>query len=126
MNSDYLKKFINFSVKDFDSFHQKAYPQAHERTHNSFRQGMKRLEKVYGDKLENLNLCFIKDPLDLYDKLNLSDYSHHLTSNKHEIKPYVSFYVDMKNKFGIGNDVEVMYIYQKYKKFILELIPPYH
>lgn len=76
MNSDYLKKFINFSVKDFDSFHQKAYPNAHARTHNSFRQGLKRLEKVYGDKLENLNLCFIKDPLDLYDKLNLSDYSH--------------------------------------------------
>ena len=78
-------------------------------------------ETEYIHQYRRLNL-----PVKPYMLNNLSDYSHHLTSNKHEIKPYVSFYVDMKDKFGIGNDAEVMYIYQKYKKFILELIPPYH
>lgn len=65
-------------------------------------------------------------PISPYKLNNFGSYSHKLTSGKHDIKPYPSFYGDMKDKFGIGNHVEVMYIYRQYKKFILELIPPYH
>ena len=76
MNKDYLKKFILFSVDDFDKFHRQAYPQANERTYNSFKQSLKRIEKIYEKPLNKLNLEFLEDPNDFFNKLSTSSYSH--------------------------------------------------
>ncbi len=76
MNKDHLKKFTTFSVKDFDEFHRQSFPNANEITHKSFAQGLKRIEKIFKDKIENLNLKFIEDPKDLFNSLQTSDYSH--------------------------------------------------
>ena len=76
MNKDYLKKFILFTVDDFDKFHRKAYPQANERTYNSFKQSLKRIEKIYEKPLNKLNLEFLEDPNDFFNKLSTSSYSH--------------------------------------------------
>ncbi len=78
-------------------------------------------ETMYNPRYMNLTI-----PIRPYNLNNLRAYDHSLTGNKHSTKPYPSFYEDMKDKFGIGNHVEVMYIFQNYKKFILELIPPFH
>ena len=77
MIKDYLKKFIAFKVDDFDEFHRKAYPHAHNRTHKSFRQGLVRIEKIYGKPLEELNLCFLENAKETFDKFKETDYSHH-------------------------------------------------
>lgn len=76
MNKDYLKKFLIFSVDDFDKFHRQAYPQANNRTYNSFRQSLKRLEKIYEKPLNQLNLEFLNDPNEFFNKLSSSHYSH--------------------------------------------------
>ena len=78
-------------------------------------------ETTYNPQHMNLTL-----PIRPYNLNNLRAYDHSLTGNKHSAKPYPSFYEDMKDKFGIGNHVEIMYIYRQYKKFILELIPQFH
>ena len=77
MIKDYLKKFLAFKVEDFDEFHRKAYPHAHNRTHKSFRQGLVRIEKIYGKPLEELNLCFLDNAKETFDKFRETDYSHH-------------------------------------------------
>jgi len=76
MNKDYLKKFLLYSVDDFDKFHRQAYPQANERTYNGFKQSLKRIEKIYEKPLNKLNLEFLEDPNDLFNKLSTSNYSH--------------------------------------------------
>jgi hypothetical protein len=76
MNKDYLKKFLAFKVSDFEEFHKKAYPHAHNRTHKSFRESLKRVEKIYGMPLEKLNLCFLNDAKETFDKFRETDYSH--------------------------------------------------
>jgi len=78
-------------------------------------------ETTYNPQYMNLTL-----PIRPYNLNNLSAYDHNLTGSKNHIRPHPSFYEDMKDKFGIGNHIEVMYIFQNYKKFILELIPPFH
>lgn len=78
-------------------------------------------ETTYNPQYMNLTL-----PIRPYNLNNLSAYDHNLTGSKNHSRPHPSFYEDMKNKFGIGNHIEVMYIFQNYKKFILELIPPFH
>lgn len=76
MSRDYLKKFLNYKVEDFDEFHRKAYPNANIRTLNNFKQALKRIEKIYDKPLEELHLSFLDDPKDLFLKLEASDYSH--------------------------------------------------
>ena len=83
--------------------------------------GVLKNETTYNPRYMNLTI-----PIRPYNLNNLSAYDHSLTGNKHSAKPYPSFYEDMKDTFGIGNHVEIMYIYRQYKKFILELIPPFH
>jgi len=46
MHKDYLKKFYTYSVEDFTEFHKKAYPHANKRTHKSFSESLKRIEKI--------------------------------------------------------------------------------
>ena len=76
MNKDYLKKFLAYSVADFDEFHMKAYPHANKRTHKSFRESLKRVEKIYGKPLQELNLCFLNDAKETFDKFKETEYSH--------------------------------------------------
>ena len=76
MNKDYLKKFFIFKVEDFVEFHKQAYPHAHARTHKSFKESLKRLEKIYKKPLNELNLCFLNDPKETFDILRATDYSH--------------------------------------------------
>ncbi len=76
MNKDYLKKFYGFSVEDFDDFHKKAYPHAHTRTHKSFMQSLKRIEKIYEKPLNELNLSYLDDPKETFNKFKETDFSH--------------------------------------------------
>ncbi len=103
MSKDYLKKFVNYDVDDFDSFHKKAYPNANIRTHNNFKQALKRIEKIYGEPLEDMNLKFLNDPSSLFKKLEASDYSHNtnITTFSQILKllKIVDFPLNEYNKF---------------------------
>ena len=103
---------FNFTTFDFENIDKKFLDKVVEVLKN---------ETTYNPRHMNLTI-----PIRPYNLNNLSAYDHSLTGNKHFPKPYPSFYEDMKDKFGIGNHVEIMYIYRQYKKFILELIPPFH
>ena len=79
-------------------------------------------ETEYNPQYRRLTL-----PLRPYNLNNLGGYSHYLTSEYlDDDKPYPSFYKDMKGLFSIRKDIEVIYVFQNYKKFILELITPTH
>ena len=103
---------FNYTTFDFENIDKKFLDKVVEVLKN---------ESKYNPSYMNLTI-----PIRPYNLNNLRAYDHSLTGNKHSAKPYPSFYEDMKDKFGIGNHVEVMYIFQNYKKFILELIPPFH
>ena len=76
MNKDYLKFFLNYKVEDFDKLHKQSFSLASNRTHKSFREGLKRIEKIYEKPLDQLNFCFLDDPKDTFDKLQSTEYSH--------------------------------------------------
>lgn len=103
MNKDYLKHFLTFKVEDFDDFHQKAYPHAHKRTHKSFRESLRRIEKIYGKPLEHLHLCFLENPKDTFEKFVATDYSHQTNISTFcmilKILKLVGVPVDEYNKF---------------------------
>ena len=103
---------FNYTTFDFENIDKKFLDKVVEVLKN---------ESKYNPRYMNLTI-----PIRPYNLNNLNAYNHCLTGNKHSDKPYPSFYEDMKDKFGIGNHVEIMYIYRQYKKFILELIPPFH
>ena len=103
---------FNYTTFDFENIDKKFLDKVVEVLKN---------ESKYNPRYMNLTI-----PIRPYNLNNLNAYNHCLTGNKHSDKPYPSFYEDMKDKFGIGNHVEIMYIYRHYKKFILELIPPFH
>ena len=84
--------------------------------------GVLKNETEYNPQYRRLTL-----PLRPYNLNNLGGYSHYLTSEYlDDDKPYPSFYKDMKGLFSIRNNIEVIYVFQNYKKFILELITPTH
>lgn len=103
MNKDYLKKFLNYSIKDFDDFHRQAYPNANERTYKSFSQSLKRIETVYKNDLNKINLSFLDNPHDLWTKLDSSDYSHNTNittfSNVLKLLKIVDYPLHEYNKF---------------------------
>ena len=111
LNESKEPKF-NYTTFDFENIDKKFLDKVVEVLKN---------ESKYNPRYMNLTI-----PIRPYNLNNLRAYDHSLTGNKHSAKPYPSFYEDMKDKFGIGNHVEIMYIYRQYKKFILELIPPFH
>ncbi len=76
MHKDYLKNFYKYSVDDFTEFHKKAYPHAHNRTHKSFNESLKRIEKIYEKPLNQLCLCFLDNAKDTFTKFEETDYSH--------------------------------------------------
>jgi hypothetical protein len=83
--------------------------------------GVLKNETEYNPQYRRLTL-----PLRPYNLNNLGGYSHYLTSEYLDDDPYPSFYKDMKGLFSIRKDIEVIYVFQNYKKFILELIAPTH
>jgi len=83
--------------------------------------GVLKNETEYNPQYRRLTL-----PLRPYNLNNLGGYSHYLTSEYLDDDPYPSFYKDMKGLFSIRKDIEVIYVFQNYKKFILELITPTH
>ena len=84
--------------------------------------GVLKNETEYNPQYRRLTL-----PLRPYNLNNLGGYSHYLTREYlDDDKPYPSFYKDMKGLFSIRKDIEVIYVFQNYKKFILELITPTH
>lgn len=84
----YLKPFLNYTANDFDKYHRNAFKNASEKTHTGFLQSLKRIEKIFESKIENLNLTFIKDPKDLFLKLIQSSYAENtnLTTFTHMLK----------------------------------------
>jgi len=100
---EYLKKFYPYTVKQFDEFHRKAFPNASKSTCYSFEQSLKRIEKIYDQPLEKLNLCFLKDPNELYDKLLESDYTENtiITTYTHVLKllKLMDYPLNQYNKF---------------------------
>jgi hypothetical protein len=100
---EYLKKFYPYTVKQFDEFHRKAFPNASKSTYYSFEQSLKRVEKIYGCPFEKLNLCFLKDPNDFYNKLLESDYTENtiITTYTHILKllKLMDYPLNQYNKF---------------------------
>jgi hypothetical protein len=100
---DYLKKFYPYTVKQFDEFHRKAFPNASKSTCYSFEQSLKRIEKIYDEPLPKLNLCFLKDPNELYNKLLESDYTENtiITTYTHVLKllKLLDYPLNQYNKF---------------------------
>jgi hypothetical protein len=103
MNKDYLKKFFSFKVEDFVEFHKQAYPHAHARTHKSFRESLRRIEKIYKKPLNELNLSFLNDAKETFDVLKATDYSHQTNistfCNILKILKLLGIPVDEYNKF---------------------------
>lgn len=100
---EYLKKFYPYSVKQFDEFHRKAFPNASKSTCYSFEQSLKRIEKIYDKPLPELNLCFLKDPNELYDKLLASDYTENTIINTYtqilKLLKLMDYPLNQYNKF---------------------------
>ena len=100
---EYLKKFYPYTVDQFDEFHRKAFPNTSKSTCYCFYQSLKRIEKIYDKPLETLNLCFLDDPNDLYNKLLESDYSENtiITTYTHILKllKLMDFPLHQYNKF---------------------------
>jgi hypothetical protein len=104
---------INPSTSDFENIDKKFLDKV---------VGVLKNETEYNPQYRRLTL-----PLRPYNLNNLGGYSHYLTSEYlDDDKPYQSFYKDMKGLFSIRKDIEVIYVFQNYKKFILELITPTH
>jgi len=100
---EYLKKFYPYTVDQFDNFHRKAFPNTSKSTCSSFRQSLLRIEKIYDKPFEKLNLCFLEDPNDLFNKLLESDYSENtiITTYTHILKllKLMDFPLHQYNKF---------------------------
>lgn len=110
LNESKEPKF-NYTTFDFENIDKKFLDKV---------VGVLKNETEYNPQYRRLTL-----PLRPYNLNNLGTYSHYLTSEYlDDDKPYPSFYKDMKGMFGIRNDIEVIYAFQNYKKFILELITP--
>jgi len=111
MNKDYLKNFYKFTVEDFTDFHKKAYPHANERTHKSFNQSLKRIEIIYKKPLNQLQLCFLDDAKDTFEKFKSTDYSHQTNITTFcmllKILKMLSVPIDQYNKFQNILNLEV-------------------
>tara|TARA_R110002020_G_scaffold307380_2_gene523213 strand:+ start:5391 stop:6317 length:927 start_codon:yes stop_codon:yes gene_type:complete len=100
---EYLQKFYPYSIKQFDEFHRQAFPNASKSTYNSFTQSLKRIEKIYDQSLPELNLSFLKDPHELYNKFLESDYTENtiIATYTHVLKllKLMDFPLHSYNKF---------------------------
>lgn len=65
-----LSKYYTYSIKDFEELHKEFNSNASDYTLKTFVSSLIRIEKVYNDKLENLQLKYLEDVDDLEKKLN--------------------------------------------------------
>jgi hypothetical protein len=72
---EHFKKFLGYSVEDFEELHNLAFPDSSKSTKITFTQGLKRVERIYGKPLNKLDLIYLKNPKDFYAILNESNYS---------------------------------------------------
>ncbi len=66
--------FYKYNIDDYVKLHNKVYPLQSKSSHNIFKSALKRIEKVYGLKLEELDLEFLKDPISFHDKFKKTQY----------------------------------------------------
>ncbi|MAZ73343.1 MAG: hypothetical protein CMC70_09365 [Flavobacteriaceae bacterium] len=58
--------FYKYTVEDFDNLHNQVYQNQSESSKRTFKSTLKRIEKVYGKPLNELELEFCKDPVRLH------------------------------------------------------------
>lgn len=76
-----LARNAKLSISDYVELASSFYSDASRNTHISFKTGLQRIEKVYGDKLENLRLAFISNPDNLVEKMTKANYSMNTVLN---------------------------------------------
>tara|TARA_R110000824_G_scaffold38811_3_gene118192 strand:- start:387 stop:1322 length:936 start_codon:yes stop_codon:yes gene_type:complete len=72
---DYIKKFNNYTVDQFSNFHDESFNQSSSSTKKAMKGSLKRIEKIWGKPLEELNLSFLKNADETYNILKASKYS---------------------------------------------------
>ena len=68
-------KYYNYSRIQFVDLYKENAPSASPSTVSTFDTALKRLEKIYGNTIENMKLHFIDDPDKLITKFNNTEYS---------------------------------------------------
>ncbi len=58
--------FYKYTVEDFDNLHNQVYQNQSDSSKRTFKSTLKRIEKVYGKPLNELELEFCKDPIRLH------------------------------------------------------------
>lgn len=67
--------FSNYTIDKFSELHNNTFQNSSTSTKSTFSQSLKRLEKVYEKPFNDLNLVFLKDPVELWERLEESKYS---------------------------------------------------
>ena len=67
--------FSNYTIDKFSELHNNTFQNSSTSTKSTFSQSLKRLEKVYDKPFNDLNLVFLKDPIELWERLEESKYS---------------------------------------------------
>ena len=73
---DYIKKFNSYTVEQFSNFHDQSFSKSSTSTKKAMKGSLKRIEKIYGSPLQELELIFLKDPDETYNTLKSSKYSN--------------------------------------------------
>tara|TARA_R100001086_G_scaffold100144_1_gene50088 strand:- start:12 stop:959 length:948 start_codon:yes stop_codon:yes gene_type:complete len=70
-----LEYFYNHTLEDLSTLHNNVYQHQSKASKAIFKSTLVRIEKLYGDKLENLKMDFAQDVQEFYNKLNTTKYS---------------------------------------------------
>jgi len=65
-----LTFFYSYTLNDLCKLHNDVYQHQSKASKSIFRSTVLRLEKLYGNKIEKLDMVFGKDVTNLYNKLN--------------------------------------------------------
>lgn len=68
-------KYYKFNINDFCSLHKNLNGTNSIYTNKTFNSSLTRIEKIYNNKIENLNLCFLNNINDLIKLLTEKNYS---------------------------------------------------
>lgn len=70
-----MQRFTGFNIDDYTQLCDKFYSKQTASTLSAFVSGLKRIQKIYDDDLQNLDLKFLKDPEDVIIKLDAHKFS---------------------------------------------------
>jgi hypothetical protein len=70
-----MNYFFNKTAKELSNLHNEAFKNTSKATKTTFHQSLKRIEKIYDEKLPTLQFKFILDPEEFIDLLTISQYS---------------------------------------------------